>query len=323
MKTLLSGTWVALMFGALSAVSAPISNPGDLDFVSIGSPNNPADSNGCGKVGYAYRITRQPIDNQTYVRFLNSADPGGTNTKNLYNPKMMLSPQGGITFNNRAPEGQKYEAKPGAARNPVAFVNWSDAARFSNWLSNGAQKGSSTEIGAYNLRNSKGGLAERSNNSRYCIPTQNELYKAAFYLPSGAGRTNENQLYVNLTGSLIPSELGAISLPIVNGVVGELVDPYDVKPSGPQWTVDNQGSPSFFQFSGKNDPFVENDSVGFRLASMDSQYAEERDDVEEYAGAPDLTSTSFSPSFPLPASNSGTGSSQAAVAASFDLPPSS
>lgn len=326
MKALILGMWMVAIVGISLAVSAPTDEGDQLGFVSIESPNNPADSNGCGKVGYVYRITRQPIDNQTYVKFLNAADPGGTNGKSLYNPKMMLSPQGGIIFDQRAREGRKYQVKPGAAKSPVAFVGWADAARFSNWLSNGGQKGSSTEVGAYNLRTSKGNLTERHKGSRYCIPNKDELYKAAFYLPASQGRTSSDQLYVNLADGVNPVGFGAISLPILNGMIPELVDPYAVSSSEPQWTLPNQGVPAVFKFSGESDPFAENDTVGFRLASIPSgeEYAERASVSDEYAGAPDMASAGFTPSFPLPASGSGAGARGGGFSPlTFDLPPSS
>lgn len=323
MKALLLGTWIWAIFGALSAVSAPVDDLGNLGFVTIGSPNNPADSNGCGRVGYSYRITKDPVDNQTYVRFLNAADPAGNNEKQLYNPKMMMSPEGGITFNSRSPEGRRYEVKPGDGRKPVSFVNWADAARFSNWLSNGAQRGSSTEMGAYNLRASKGGITERIKGSRYSVPTQNEIYKAAFYLPTGFGRSNSEQLYMNLSAGVLPSELGAISVPIVNGVVRELVDPYAVSNSKPQWTQNNEGEPKTFQFAGEEDFQAESGMVSFRLVSVEGEEYAERDDPEEYAGAPDLGGIGFFPSFPIPASGSGAGAPIGVATGSFDLPPSS
>ena len=36
---------------------------------------------------------------------------------------------------------------------PVVFVSWYDAARFANWVNNGATAGASTETGAYTMAN--------------------------------------------------------------------------------------------------------------------------------------------------------------------------
>ena len=36
---------------------------------------------------------------------------------------------------------------------PVVYTSWYDAARFANWVNNGATAGASTETGAYTMAN--------------------------------------------------------------------------------------------------------------------------------------------------------------------------
>jgi formylglycine-generating enzyme required for sulfatase activity len=87
----------------------------------------------------------------------------------------------------------------GSPNRPIAWVNWGDAARFANWLTNGQPMGlqslSTTEDGSYFL-NGAMSLSEllavsRKPASRFVIPTENEWYKAAYYDPTpGAGGNN-------------------------------------------------------------------------------------------------------------------------------------
>jgi streptogramin lyase len=79
------------------------------------------------------------------------------------------------------------------ANRPVNFVNWGDAARFCNWLTNsqptGSQNLSTTEDGSYYLN---GAISDtellsvtRKANARYVIPSEDEWYKAAYYKGGG------------------------------------------------------------------------------------------------------------------------------------------
>lgn len=316
------------IFGIPSAPNDSVGDAGQLGFVTIDSPNNPADKNGCGRVGYPYKITKQEVDNRTYAEFLNAADPGGTNTKALYNPQMTSSPQGGIIFSPSRAEGSRYQVKPGMADSPITFVDWFDAARFANWLNNGGRRGSSTETGAYNLRASKGKMAPRTGASRFSIPNQDELYKAAFYLPTGLGQDGDpERLYTSPeVESSNPLESGAIYLPVVSDTIRLLVDPYDVKDGKPSWTLEDRGNPPGLKFSGEENPDAESGTVGFHLVYIinPEKYAEEdsSDEEEEFAGAPGLNNLGFTPSFPAPAA-SGAGFGGVFAPISIDLPPSS
>ena len=126
----------------------------DLEFVTIGDPGNqdaPADSSGerYGGVDYTYRIGKYEVTYGQYLEFLNAkakSDPTG-----LYDPSMM---------NDKVANGIAREGSRGnysysllseeSSDLPVTFVNFTDAARFANWVNNG--KGdSSTEKGAYSI----------------------------------------------------------------------------------------------------------------------------------------------------------------------------
>ena len=84
------------------------------------------------------------------------------------------------------------------ANRPITYVNWFDAARFANWVSNGQPTGSqdstTTENGAYALNGATSGAAPAANAINpntgeiplVRIPTENEWYKAAYYRGGGS-----------------------------------------------------------------------------------------------------------------------------------------
>ena len=62
---------------------------------------------------------------------------------------MASNTNGGITQSG-ANGSYVYAAKTNMGSKPVVWVNWSDAVRFTNWLSNGQGSGD-TETGAYKI----------------------------------------------------------------------------------------------------------------------------------------------------------------------------
>jgi formylglycine-generating enzyme required for sulfatase activity len=70
---------------------------------------------------------------------------------------------------------------------PVNYVSWFDAARVANWLMNGAGSSSDTEDGAYTLVGGQttGTAPARNNGATFYIPTEDQWYKAAYYMGSG------------------------------------------------------------------------------------------------------------------------------------------
>ncbi len=160
------------------------------DWATVGNPGNADDIHGAGYGGvdYVYNISKHEVTNAQYTEFLNAVDPTGGNANLgggdgfLYNSLMSSSAVGGINFNGGAANGAKYEIKSGRDNNPVVFVSFFDAMRFTNWLHNGQGSGG-TESGAYTIGS---GLNEvRSANAKYWIPSEDEWYKAAYHDPSG------------------------------------------------------------------------------------------------------------------------------------------
>lgn len=164
-----------------------------LDMVTVGNVGNSADSNGYGAVGYSYQIGTYEVSNAEYAEFLNSvaaSDPFG-----LYNPSMGSASRGGIERSG-VDGAYVYTVKAGFANKPVNYVSFADAARFTNWLTNGQGAGS-TETGSYNMATSLSTVTRMTltlnpgdTAPQYYIASQDEWYKAAYYdasLGGGAG----------------------------------------------------------------------------------------------------------------------------------------
>lgn len=116
-----------------------------IEMVTVGDPNNNADSNGSGKVTYTYRIGKNEITVGQYVQFLNSVatDPNAPiHLQDLYR-KEMADPKGtkeqpdektGQLIDRNLVSGVYRYTVPIAGREslPIACVNWFSAARFAN-----------------------------------------------------------------------------------------------------------------------------------------------------------------------------------------------
>ena len=156
--------------------------------IAIGNYGNTADSTGYGSVSYAYDIGKTEVTNAQYVEFLN-ATASTVDTYGLYNMGMatMGGTAGGINVGilKTGSTTFSYSVTGGGENRPVAFVSWFDAARFSNWMTNGQGGAATTETGSYTLAGAVSGstVARNAVVGGYFIPTENEWYKAAYYNP--------------------------------------------------------------------------------------------------------------------------------------------
>ncbi len=171
-----------------------------LQFVTVGDPGNVADhpANGgvFGAVPYTFNMGKYDVTLGQYVQFLNSV--AATDTYGLYNQPMgQLYRTLGIRQSG-SPGNYTYSvtgSAPSAANMPVFAVTWGDAARFCNWLDNGQPIGAegltTTESGAYYLNGATSATAlmavastahSGSGAAKYFIPTENEWFKAAYYV---------------------------------------------------------------------------------------------------------------------------------------------
>jgi formylglycine-generating enzyme required for sulfatase activity len=150
-------------------------NQFQMEFATIGNPNNVADTTGdpnpAGAVGYTYGIGKFEVSEDMIDKY--NANFGTAN--NL-----------AITKNTRGSE------------KPATNVSWNEAARFVNWLNT-----STGGFAAYNFTSS--GVNDnialwtaadtldydatnpyRSKRATYVLPSYNEWYKAAYYNPSNS-----------------------------------------------------------------------------------------------------------------------------------------
>ena len=126
----------------------------DLEFVTVGNPGNadaPADESGAryGGVDYTYRISKYEVTYGQYLEFLNAkakSDPTG-----LYDPSMTSDKIANGIARSGSNGSYSYSLLSDASADlPVTFVNFTDAARYTNWINNG-KGNSSTEDGAYTI----------------------------------------------------------------------------------------------------------------------------------------------------------------------------
>ena len=192
----------ALLASAVSAQASTInvfnmpSGETSLQFVTVGDPGNlpgPATGGTLGSVPYVYKMGTYDVTVGQYCQFLNAVattgDPYG-----LYNSGMATDmPTLGIAETGSPGNGgYSVIGTYGQAANcPIFDVTWGDAARFCNWLQNGqpaAPEGNgTTETGAYTLDGDTTTLMTETRNlgASYFLPSENEWYKAAYYVGGG------------------------------------------------------------------------------------------------------------------------------------------
>ena len=156
-----------------------------IDTILVGDMGNQADTRyatpGYGSVGYAYRIGKYEVTIAQYADFLNNkarSDPYG----------LCDSSTAGIVRTGVS-GGYVYNVSAGWENRPVNHVSYWDAARFANWLGNGQGDGD-TETGAYTLNGytgADGGWIQRNPSAVWCLPSEDEWYKAAYYKGGGTG----------------------------------------------------------------------------------------------------------------------------------------
>jgi len=145
-----------------------------MDFVTIGNPNNVADTTGspnpAGSVGYTYNIGKNEVSRDMVLK---ASTAGGL--------ELTLAD---MTF--------WAGAAANGLRRPASGITWLEAARFVNQMNSSQGYSPAYKFGTdglfrlwqpsdpgYNIRN-----LFRNSNSYYFIPTVDEWYKAAFYDPN-------------------------------------------------------------------------------------------------------------------------------------------
>ncbi len=165
-----------------------------LQFVTAGDPGKvPDTATGYGAVAYTYQMGKYDVTLGQYTQFLNAV--AKTDTYGLYDSDMgaYYATQGISQIGS--PGSYSYSvtgSNPQAANCPVFAVTWGNAARFCNWLQNGQPTGGTegagtTETGAYALNGDVTNLMQETRNpgATYFIQSENEFYKAAYYVGGG------------------------------------------------------------------------------------------------------------------------------------------
>ena len=178
----LAFTLAAAVLTALLAAPAG-STPIDWRLVSNPTVSNTKDDTGYGAVDYAYAIAAHETTNAQYAEFLNAV-ASKEDLHGLYSHRMNLDWRGGIVRQGTV-GAFSYSVKAGRGNNPVNYVSFFDALRFTNWLNNG-QGGADTEVGAYTLNGSNPGGVLRNEGAQIFLTSEDEWYKAAFFDPISA-----------------------------------------------------------------------------------------------------------------------------------------
>ena len=183
-----------------------------MQFVEVGDAGNPADpATGFGQVNATYRIGTYEVTLGQYAEFLNAV--AANDPYALFHPAMETNPAVRGILRSGSAGSYRYSVIPGSANKPVTHVSWFDAARYCNWLHNGATHGASTETGAYILNGATNGTVTRSISAKFNLPSENQWYKAGHY-DASAGRywryaTRADTLtsnHANISGSYTDSQ---------------------------------------------------------------------------------------------------------------------
>jgi sulfatase modifying factor 1 len=177
----------------LAGLILPVHASVIIDWITIGDAGNGQD--GFGAVSYEYHIGKYEVTIAQYAEFLNAK--AATDPYGLYNTNMASY---GITRSGDS-GNYTYSVTSGFENKPVVYVSWFDAARFSNWLSNG-QGNSDTETGSYNLNGVSSGLILPVADAIIRLPSENEWYKAAYY----DGATPNYSYYPNRQNSITTAD---------------------------------------------------------------------------------------------------------------------
>jgi formylglycine-generating enzyme required for sulfatase activity len=156
-------------------------------FVTVGDVGNANNADGFGGVAYEYRIGRYNVTVNEWVAFLNAV--AKTDANNIF-----FDGTGGSTgfpvqvLRTGSPGSYVYTAAANQGQKPAAFMRWTDAARYCNWLHNnkptGAQGAATTEDGAYTISSTTVVLLPNAN-AQYRLPTESEWIKAGRYKGGG------------------------------------------------------------------------------------------------------------------------------------------
>ena len=182
-----------------------------MDFVRIGDSGNTSHNDNeralwNGSVNYDYSIGKYEVTAKQYAAFLNSKlslaqanyyDPKleslykssmstSTWTRSIYQTSRVATPEEVFLYPYYK-HAYPTDFRVFTDNRPVASVDFISAARFCNWLHNGANPEADTENGAYAIVIGSDLVPARNSNARFWIPSGSEWGKAAYYDPNKNG----------------------------------------------------------------------------------------------------------------------------------------
>ncbi len=213
-----------------------------------------------GGVAYRYGIGEFEVTVSQYVTFLNTVDPDGKNSLELYIDHMspMVWPKyGSVSYSAAAGSGKHYTvAYPEWAEKPFNFADFRRAARFVNALTNGTvlsrkqessggfeyetyevQLSPETWHGMYDMADE---AATRTRVTGFVLPSNDEWVKAAYYDPKGGGTDSYWQYPTGPFDPPNPSKLNPTTGDVVNADTQPLST---YNPNDPYSSLDTPGSP--------------------------------------------------------------------------------
>ncbi|MGP1309696.1 MAG: SUMF1/EgtB/PvdO family nonheme iron enzyme [Phycisphaerales bacterium] len=183
-----------------------------LDFVTVGAPGNrswlPSERNlpnfsspnhidDRGRVDYAYRVMRTEVVQDQYVEYVRAFRPLWLSMASLPGRVETGSPVDRSFTGSGISILGGFDVNP-AYNNSAVTISWRNAARYANWLHNGAPLAGTPEAadwatymtGAYTFteqsftENSLGTPVTRNADARFWLPSLDEYLKAGYYDPN-------------------------------------------------------------------------------------------------------------------------------------------
>jgi sulfatase modifying factor 1 len=182
--------FVAVLFAAFTLTSNLHAQPlVNIETVTVGDAGNTADGTGFGAVADVFAIGKYELTIGQYTTFLNSVASVTSDgyVVDLWRADMTSDLNiAGISRSGSGTLASPYSYSViGSGNRPITYVSWFDAARFANWMNNGATVGASTETGAYTLNGATDGIITKNPGATWWIPSEDEWYKAAYYKGGG------------------------------------------------------------------------------------------------------------------------------------------
>ncbi len=195
--------------GLTSLSLVQIGNAGNIGEPCGSSVGGTGPGRTCGAVAYDYSIGKFEITAGQYTEFLNAV--ARTDTYGLYDSRMgdTATWWGANIQRIGIPGSYSYGVASQWANRPVNYLHWGDAARFTNWLTNGQPSGlqsvSTTEDGSYFLNGAISDASlltiSRKPGAAFVLPTEDEWYKAAYHRNDVTGAFWDFPTKSNLTPS--------------------------------------------------------------------------------------------------------------------------